>query len=453
MSQKNKPKKQKFFVQGMHCSSCELLIEKKLSETADIKKAEASLRKGEVDVTYTGTDNLSANDLNNLFKDLGYKFSLRKIKNGGGKLNILQPLVVVFLILAGFFLLQRSGIGNVVSVSSFSTPPTFFLFGLVAGISTCAALIGGLLLSLSQKWNEVYIGEDTKHRAVPFVMFNLGRLISFALLGGILGAIGSLFHMSLTFTSLLTISVAILMLVLGLQMVGVPWANKIQFKAPKSITTKISDEGRFKGKYMPFTIGALTFFLPCGFTILAQSASLASGNFITGSLMMSAFALGTLPTLALISFTSVELTKKPKLTASFNYVAGLLVIFFALYNFNSQLNVMGWKSINDLPGLFKTDPAPTTRQLSDVQLMQMEATAYGYYPTKFALQSGVPVRWEIYDSGTTGCTNAIIARGLIDGSIRLSPGLNVYEFTPQKPGVYKATCWMGMAPPVTIEVY
>jgi plastocyanin domain-containing protein len=55
------------------------------------------------------------------------------------------------------------------------------------------------------------------------------------------------------------------------------------------------------------------------------------------------------------------------------------------------------------------------------------------------------VRWEIEDVGTSGCTNAIVAKGLFPDEIPLTPGkVSVKEFTPTRPGKYKFSCWMGM---------
>jgi len=69
----------------------------------------------------------------------------------------------------------------------------------------------------------------------------------------------------------------------------------------------------------------------------------------------------------------------------------------------------------------------------------------GYKPRYFTVRVGVPVRWEITDTGTSGCTNAIIARDLFSGQIPLTPGQTaVKEFTIEKPGKYKFSCWMGM---------
>ena len=80
------------------------------------------------------------------------------------------------------------------------------------------------------------------------------------------------------------------------------------------------------------------------------------------------------------------------------------------------------------------------------QVIKMDASSSGYSPDYFKVKAGIPVRWEITDRGTSGCTNAIISRTLFDGPINLVPGTtSVKEFTPPTtPGTYRFSCWMGM---------
>ena len=129
------------------------------------------------------------------------------------------------------------------------------------------------------------------------------------------------------------------MIGLGLQMLQVPGFRKFQFSPPKVITRYIANENNFKGKYMPFAMGALTFFLPCGFTITAQTIALLSGSWIQGALMMGFFALGTAPMLLFIGLSSVKFFSKNGVSEIFSKVAGFLVIFFALFNIINQINI------------------------------------------------------------------------------------------------------------------
>ena len=180
-----------------------------------------------------------------------------------------------------------------------------------------------------------------KKRLEPHLLFNVGRLITFAMLGALLALVGRAFRITPTFSALLVIVISIVMIILGLQMLGVRFLRRFQFTTPKSVTRYVADERHFKGRYMPFALGALTFFLPCGFTITAEGFALLSGEPLQGALIMLFFALGTLPMLLVIAFSSVKFLEKPRTAEVFLKVAGILVLFFAIFNINNQLAVLG----------------------------------------------------------------------------------------------------------------
>ena len=66
-----------------------------------------------------------------------------------------------------------------------------FLIGLVASVSSCLAVTGGLLVALAAKYNETNPYLTDRQRLIPPLYFNLGRIISYTLLGGAIGALGS----------------------------------------------------------------------------------------------------------------------------------------------------------------------------------------------------------------------------------------------------------------------
>jgi len=75
------------------------------------------------------------------------------------------------------------------------------------------------------------------------------------------------------------------------------------------------------------------------------------------------FAIGTLPVLLVIGFSSVKFTKKPHTANRFLKIAGVLVLFFAVFNINSQLNVLGWKSLSDIkPYTSQTKQSPVSTE-------------------------------------------------------------------------------------------
>ncbi len=440
-----------YFVKGMHCASCELLIEKRLLAFRGIKSVEAKADKGEVLIEYT-EEKPNTEKLNRIFKEDNYVFFDKPFEAEIPKeKNIFSAIIIAALIILGFLYLNKLGLSGLLNVSSKSSLPAFFVLGLLAGISSCAALIGGMILSMSKQWLAIYSEKmSTFKKLQPHLLFNFGRIASYVFFGAILGAVGGKLYISLQFTSFLIFAVSALMLAMAFQMLGVKAFRKFQFALPRSFTRYISDEKNFKGGYMPFIMGALTFFLPCGFTITAQGLALLSGNPVQGGLIMGLFALGTTPTLLLIGLSAVKFFSRPHLAYQFSKVAGILILFFALFNINNQLNVLGLSSFTDVKNGFsqnsKTiDNSGLAPIVNGKQILKMDALSSGYSPNYFKVKVGLPVRWEITDKGTSGCTNAIISKNLFEGEIPLTPGqTSIKEFTLEKPGKYKFSCWMGM---------
>ncbi len=448
-------KQHTYKVKGMHCASCEILIEKKLLEIDGVKSIDASTSDGQVIINYEG-QLPDEHKLNNLFKKEDYIFlsseALAKedigVKSKGlNKTFLAFDIALVFALL--FIILNKSGFTSLFNVSPASSLVGFFTFGLLAGFSSCAALVGGIVLSMSKQWSELYANKNNFfEKTKPHILFNLGRIISYGFFGAILGAMGGQLKISLGFTSFLIIVISFIMIALGLQMLGVKAFSKFQLALPKFITRSVADEKNFKSKYAPFIMGALTFILPCGFTITVQSLALLSGSWLYGGLMTLAFALGTAPALLVIGLSSVKLFSNIKIAEIFSKTAGFIVIFFALFNLNNQFIVLGYGGFNEFfasqksTQLSDNDLPPI---VSGKQIIKMNASASGYSPSYFKIKVGVPVKWEITDTGTSGCTNAVISKSLFSGSIPLTPGkVSVKEFTPEKVGKFGFSCWMGM---------
>jgi sulfite exporter TauE/SafE/copper chaperone CopZ len=346
-------KEQTYYVKGMHCASCEVLIEKRLLGIPNVKAVDASTADGKAMIEFEG-EKPNVSVLNDMFRKDNYTFfenqqSLQEEKPTNGSLA--NPTIIGFavamVIIVAFLLLDRMGISGLFNISSTSSLVSFFGFGILAGLSSCAALVGGMVLSLSKQWNELYSsGDPSVKKLQPHILFNVGRILSYGLLGGVLGLIGSRLALSFTVTAWLVIGISVLMVVLGCQMLGIKALRRFQIALPKGMTRKIADEKKFEGKYMPFAMGAATFFIPCGLTITAQTVALLSGSPIQGTLIMGFFALGTTPMLLLIGFSSVKFFERPHLSLTFSKVAGFLVLFFALYNIWNQMNVLGLVGIS-----------------------------------------------------------------------------------------------------------
>ncbi len=317
-----------FHVVGMHCASCVLLTENELGGVPGITRVKASLQKHQVEVTgnfgnQTQEELLAV--LDPIMVEHGYSLALEKQmqKVNWSEFTTALPLAGVFV--AAFILLQKLGIVNLVSAGEVSYP-TVFLIGIIASLSTCMAIVGGLVLSMSASFAK----EGDKVR--PQLMFHVGRLASFFILGGAIGALGSVFHLGATGTLILGVLVALVMFVLGLNLLDIfPWAKKLQPTMPTFLSKHLLQVKKVNHTLTPLLVGIITFFLPCGFTQSMQIYSLTTGSFMEGATTMLVFALGTLPALALLSFASLGIKDKAK-SGVFFKTAGLVVIFFAVFN-------------------------------------------------------------------------------------------------------------------------
>ncbi len=322
-----------FHVSGTHCASCKILIEDILGKQDFIKSAQVNLKKEIVEIETTNEK--SADEilaiLNEKVKPNGYTLSIEKnmeVKESNNVIWTAIPIGLLFLIL--FFLLQKSGILNL-GIGGDVTPTTSFIIGLIASVSSCLAIVGGLVLSLSAK-----ISQDDVSDTKTFVLFHIGRLVSFGLLGGVLGLVGNAIGINFTVTGILGIIASLVMLFLGLNLVGIFAKNKLTLGSGIfNFFRKIEHK-----TLTPLIIGFATFFLPCGFTQSMQIVALSSGTFWGGAMIMFAFALGTLPVLAILSFGSVSFAHS-KYAPLFFKSAGVVVIGLGLFALLAGLGGLG----------------------------------------------------------------------------------------------------------------
>lgn len=327
-------KKYSLHVQGTHCNSCKILIEDVLVEHKDISGVSVNLHQQIVEVE--GDISCSPEELVQLLNPLleTHKYSLsveKKVQEKDFKsLTIAIPIGLT--VLALFFMLQKSGIINF-GFEGGLTSWTALMIGLIASVSTCLAVVGGLILSLSAQ-----VSQNTSTFR-PFAFFHIGRVVSFMVLGGLLGALGSALAINNTITAVLGLIAALVMIILGINLLDLfQLTRSFQLALPKRLFAKISKIEN--GFWAPFIVGAVTFFLPCGFTQSMQIAALSSGSWFQGSLIMTMFVLGTLPMLVLVSFSSFKFAHT-KYASLFFKAAGIIVIGLGLFALLAGLAGLG----------------------------------------------------------------------------------------------------------------
>lgn len=321
--------KHTFYVTGMHCKACVLMTESELSDCACVTKAKTSLEDETVEVEgdFDGKDPAKiAEELSSVLQKHGYGLTVEKPEPTRRRWDeLVYAVPVAAALIVGFVALQKTGFLRVAGggEASLLTP---FLIGIVASLSSCLAVVGGVVLTLSATFARN--GNATR----PLAMFHVSRIVSFFVLGGAIGALGSVFRLGSITTLVVQILLAAVMILLGVNLLDLfPGAKKFLPSVPKFLSSRAAASTKLTNAYVPALVGVLTFFLPCGFTQSMQLYALSTGSFLTGGLTMLAFALGTFPVLALVGVGSVRMTSSAKRGVFFK-VAGILVIAFAAMN-------------------------------------------------------------------------------------------------------------------------
>lgn len=443
-----------YTVKGMYCPACKEIIEETLLESGKVTEAEASMAKGTVRVSYEG-ENVTAGELNALFSNGAYTFSDTPAPKNS--FDDLLKAAAVALIITGFVTtISYSGLQSIPAIGTASSFGALFLFGLLAGLSSCAALVSGVLLSLSSRWMAQYKGDESLlHKLEPHLFFNIGRIATYTLFGALLGLVGETIRLSPAFTSFMIVTISLLMIVPALQMLGITFFNRFSIALPKKARPSKA-ANRKSTPLQAAGAGVMTIAVPCGFTMAAEGAAVLSGSASAGMLIMLFFVLGTTLPLFIIGFSSMKLGSSARTSRLYMKTAGMLIIFFSLYNLNDRFPV-----ITTFTGAGSSIPGTSDRVAVAAVANQTEASLSGdnttvvrtiytknedITPSAFQVKAGQKVRVVVdtRDSGS-GCMSTIMIPGLYEKPQSLVKGKPVImEFTAKNPGSYKITCAMGV---------
>ncbi|MBI2459569.1 MAG: sulfite exporter TauE/SafE family protein [Parcubacteria group bacterium] len=441
---------QKFIIpiKGMHCKSCEILVEEQLKAVKGVKKAVVNHRRDLAEIYYHDKSP-DPEAIKTAIEKAGYSLGKEETKGwfSKNKADYRELGVAALFLLGLYFMFKGLGLTNINILPSGNdgvTVPLVLLVGLTAGFSTCMALVGGLVLGLSARHNELHPEASAIEKFRPHLFFNLGRIVSYIFLGGLLGLLGSVIQLSNTALGLITIAVGLVMLIMGLQLIEIfPWAHKLKLTLPKGLSRALGI-GNHQKEYShknSLALGAVTFFLPCGFTQAMQVIAVSTGSFFSGALVMGLFALGTAP--GLLAVGGLAAAVKGAFARKFFKFAGLVVLFFAIFNLSNGLNLTGFNLAYGQTKSAVNINDPNVAMENGVQVVRMTQTGNGYSPNSFTIKQGVPVKWIIDAQSQFSCTSGMV---MPKYNIRknLTLGENIIEFTPAETGSIPFSCSMGM---------
>lgn len=434
-----------YTISGMTCTSCEVIIERKLKKLEGVTNVDVSHANGTCTVTTNKGTKMSKEVIEEALQDTEYRLAKRAEQtnpwNWKHLLKIGGVLLVVYLIAKQFGLLTLDP-----AIDENMSYGSIFFLGLVASVSSCMAVVGGLVLTFTATTKRLNPMASKWELLRAHVFFNGGRLIGYFLLGGLVAVIGAALPPSPRIMGVIGLLAALVMVLLALDLLGLSGSKKWIPRMPKRVSHWIHDMAEREEWWVPFVLGALTFFLPCGFTQSMQLYALTAGGFMEGALTLFVFALGTLPALFGIGAVASALSTKGKVYKWFMIVSGSIVLLLGVYNIGNSLNLLGVDTSSWFEDRSTQESGAVVAPIQNgKQVVQMSVYGIEYLPAVITIQKDIPVEWQIDGAGATGCTSVIAVPSLGISKTLNRGGITTVEFTPKKAGRLPFTCGMGMA--------
>jgi sulfite exporter TauE/SafE/copper chaperone CopZ len=446
-------------VAGMTCVACERRIAKALTRLPGVVSATASARKGTASLIVTGE--ASQASIDQAIKALGYGLGRSSWVNRDPAVWRSAGVAAVFVAILVWALGAGDLTGRLGDLSKGGLLLVFAL-GLAAGVSTCMAMVGGIVLAISAhaagrtpaKTGSAtadvtgWTGQDLATRRTVLrtnLVFQTGRILGFGLLGLALGAVGQSASMPQPVVVVLMAAVAVSMLLVGVRLTELsPRAAGWSPTMPAAVGTFLGLTGDVPARRTAGTAlaGAATFFLPCGFTQAVQLYAFSTGSPRSAGLIMATFALGTAPALFAVAGapTLFRGTKKVAMLRAL----GVVVIGFAVINATSAIRLAGV----DVSDLFSPDRTPQAISANVTvtpasQTATTEQGGNGYEPRETVIYAGRPTKWVITSTAPYSCAASMASADLgIEGV--LAAGKNVVDLPKLTAGTYNYSCSMGM---------
>ena len=220
-----------------------------------------------------------------------------------------------------------------------------FTLGLFSSIH-CVGMCGPIALALPV----YHLG--TGKRIVSLLLYNIGRVVTYAVMGLLFGLIGRRLHIA-GLQQWISIALGLLILVFLVyshkRSLGLPgpaaWVyGKVQASMGKIL--KVKSTGGL------FFLGMLNGLLPCGMVYLAIAGALSTNNVWDGSLFMISYGAGTLPTMLTLSLFGfmISLKARNNMKSMIPYMVALMAFLLILRGMNLGIPFIS-PMINHDPGV------------------------------------------------------------------------------------------------------
>jgi sulfite exporter TauE/SafE/copper chaperone CopZ len=434
-------KSSKLQIGGMTCTACPIRIEKALRRAAGVLDARVNYAEETLDIS-SDEAVLTRKDIEAIIHVLGYTVLADRTPRADPR----RAAGILIILFAAYMLLKQFGLTDVFNIFPAAEVGIgygmLFVIGLLTSLH-CVAMCGGINLSQCIPPVRGAVSGGRAAALRPSLLYNLGRVVSYTVVGFLVGALGS----AVTFTGgaqgVLKLVAGAFMIIMGVNMLGIfPWLRRFVPRMPQGLSRAVSERTGGGGNG-PLVVGLLNGLMPCGPLQTMQIYALSTGSPVTGALSMLLFALGTAPLMFGLGALSSALSRR--FTHNVMTAGAALIVLLGLSMLSQGMSLSGFS-----PGVLLQGAAvggggyeSSVSIEDDVQVVRSTLMS-GRYPA-IEVRAGMPVKWIIDapQGSVNGCNGRLqIPEYGITHTFEV--GENIIEFTPERAGSFPYSCWMGM---------
>jgi len=322
-----------YHIEGMTCSGCAARIEQILSDLPGIQSARTSFASETLTISFN-PNQVDEVQIRDALEKSGYRLRPPNEEKAPDpvKLTGLQFTAVAVIIAAIYIMIKKVGGFNILpAVDASMSLALLFTVGLLTSLH-CVAMCGGIVVSQCM----VASGGGGRAGWQRGLLYNSGRVISYTLVGGLAGALGSAVSLTGWARGSVAVASGLLMMVMGINLLGwFPSLARMMPRMPRFLPCL-----RRKPGTSPLLVGLLNGLMPCGPLQTMQLYALGTGSPAAGAAAMFFFSLGTVPLLLGLG-TAVSLLGK-RLTQQMLKVSAILVIALGLVMIDRGLLLSGF---------------------------------------------------------------------------------------------------------------
>lgn len=414
-------------IEGIHCPHCIVTIRRALLKNQQIQGVQ--IQNNIAEIAYQ--EPLKKEQLIQLIDEAGYitkeSYISTKRKDVVKRVPSRELLyIIVILLFIAFLFQQLFGFNIFNMIPQIDSSISYGMLIVTGGLTSihCISMCGAINLAATYDSNRV------RSLRKP-ILYNLGRILSYTIIGGIVGALGNVLSLNANISGIIILIAAAAMFVMSLAMMGF-----LDFRF--SITCRLPGRTKLYGSNA-FVIGLMNGLMPCGPLQAMQLYALSTGSALQGAISMFLFGMGTVPLMLFMGLIVNLVSNKRRMLI--NNVAAVFIFLISLVMINRGLLAFGIDLLPSNSSNYSEYKIATIKE--EYQEVKIDLSYAGY--EDIIVQKGIPVHFVIQakQGDITGCNNAVQSRELEFAS-DLVQGDNVIVFTPSKEGAYVYTCWMNM---------